>query len=268
VPGPGGRPWPPGSGTWRPGWGWWGSGTWASPCSSLRSGCLALRRRTGARFVYQYSFPVLESLMTGAKEGLVRAHGSRRDRRSRAPRSRVAPPASRPRLAVSEEMRRRLIGQGVAPDRVMVFPLGSDLPRAPSKRQVERLREELSSVRFRGRRSRVTWGIGHRLGPVFGQLAHEGRGVPGPGSARGGDAHPQPGGADRRKRVHRALRGGTLRRGRGGAAGRPAGGQADGGGAEGTCGSTGRTSGWPGRWRPATWPWCPRADRESPPARG
>lgn len=238
-------------------------------------------------------------------------------------------------------MRRQLIGQGVAPDRVMAFPLGSDLPRAPSKRQVERFREELGLsdapvvlyfgaidpkrrldfvVRVAGRVRRLQpearWvlmgpasdgegdrlrgyaeelGLGQHvlvLGPVprsevprymglasvtvspipttallFGQLAHEGRGVPGPGSARGGDAHPRPGGVDRRKRrgVHRALRGGTLRRGRGGAAGRPVGGQADGGeGPKARCGPTGRTSGWPGRWRPATWPWCPGADRESP----
>jgi len=114
--------------------------------NSVTAGCLAvlLRRRTGARFVFQFSFPVLEALVAGS-----------RDRQVPAPA--VVAPAARLGigvrrwllrradlvLAVSEEMRRRLIVQGVAPDRVMAFPLGSELPRAPSKRQVERLREEL-----------------------------------------------------------------------------------------------------------------------------
>jgi len=114
--------------------------------NSVTAGCLALalRRGTGARFVYQFSFPVLESLMAAATEGRVRAPSARRV---------TAGAGLRVRgwllrradlvLAVSEEMRRQLIAQGVAPDRVMAFPLGSELPRAPSKRQVERLREEL-----------------------------------------------------------------------------------------------------------------------------
>ncbi len=114
--------------------------------NSVTAGCLAvlLRRSTGARFVFQFSFPVLEALVAGS-----------RDRRVPGPA--VVAPAARLGigvrrwllrradlvLAISEEMRLRLIAQGVAPDRVMAFPLGSELPRAPSKRQVERLREEL-----------------------------------------------------------------------------------------------------------------------------
>lgn len=114
--------------------------------NSVTASCLALalRRRTGAKVVYQFSFPVLESLMAAAKEGRVRASSARRmtsgvGLRVRGWLLRRADLV----LAISEEMRRGLIAQGVAPDRVMAFPLGTELPRTPSKSRVERLRDEL-----------------------------------------------------------------------------------------------------------------------------
>lgn len=114
--------------------------------NSVTAGCLALalRRETGARFVYQFSFPVLESLMAAAKEGRVRAPSARRMTSGAGLRVRgwLLRRADLV-LAISEEMRRGLIAQGVAPDRVMAFPLGTELPRTPSKSRVERLRDEL-----------------------------------------------------------------------------------------------------------------------------
>lgn len=114
--------------------------------NAVSGGCLAvlLRRRTGARFVYQFSFPALEGLLAASRERRVRAAAVRGAAASLGIRVRswLMRQADLV-LAISDEMRRHLISQGVAPRRVMAFPLGTDLPRRPPAARVARLGEEL-----------------------------------------------------------------------------------------------------------------------------
>jgi glycosyltransferase involved in cell wall biosynthesis len=103
-----------------------------------------VRRRTGACFVYQQSFPVAESLLRAALEGRTRANAARatQARLQIRLRSALARRADLV-LAISEEMRARLIMEGVPDDRVMTFPLGTDLPPVPTRQEVRELRTQL-----------------------------------------------------------------------------------------------------------------------------
>ncbi len=104
---------------------------------------IALRRATGARFVYQYSFPVLEWSASTAW-------------RHRSPVARLLARCSRLAipvrgwmlrradlvLAISDRLREDLLRAGVRPDRVVIFPLGA-AEQAVSSPSVEALRERL-----------------------------------------------------------------------------------------------------------------------------
>jgi glycosyltransferase involved in cell wall biosynthesis len=103
-----------------------------------------VRRRARARFVYQLSFPVAESLLRSAVEHRTRANTARatQARIQIRLRSWLARRADLV-LAISEEMRGQLVMEGVAPDRVMTFPLGTDLPDVPARAEVRALRTHL-----------------------------------------------------------------------------------------------------------------------------
>ncbi len=103
-----------------------------------------LGRFLGIRFVYQFSFPVPESMIEAAREG-----------RTRMPCLQI--PLGRTQvairnwllrradlvLAISDEMRRNLIRIGVRAEQVISFPLGTDCPPYPTAREVQQLRERL-----------------------------------------------------------------------------------------------------------------------------
>ncbi|MEX2274157.1 MAG: glycosyltransferase family 4 protein [Actinomycetota bacterium] len=114
--------------------------------NSVTAGLMAwwLRRRDGSSFVYQVSFPVPESLARAARQGrtrlpLLRAAQARAQLWLRARLLRRADLV----LAISDEMRDRFIAAGTDPQKVMSFPLGSDLPISPPGTTLRRRRQEL-----------------------------------------------------------------------------------------------------------------------------
>jgi glycosyltransferase involved in cell wall biosynthesis len=105
---------------------------------------LWIRRKTGTCFVYQLSFPVAESLLGSALAGRARASAARatQARLQIRLRSWLARRADLV-LAISWEMRERLITEGIPGNRVMTFPLGTDLPSEPPEDEVQALRDRL-----------------------------------------------------------------------------------------------------------------------------
>ncbi len=105
---------------------------------------LALRRASRSLFVFQVSFPVAEWTAQAARRGDVRVPTLRRGSASlqRALRRWLVLRADLV-LAISDRMRDELVRDGVAPHRVLAFPLGTDLPPEPDRAAVAALRAEL-----------------------------------------------------------------------------------------------------------------------------
>jgi glycosyltransferase involved in cell wall biosynthesis len=104
----------------------------------------AMRRATGARFVYQLSFPTLESTIDAARDrrmraAVVRARAARVGLSLRRFLFRRADLV----LAISDQMRDRMIADGCRPDRVLAFPLGAESVTADPD-GAARLRERLT----------------------------------------------------------------------------------------------------------------------------
>ena len=105
--------------------------------NSVGSGLLAMLLRRGrTAYVHQVSFPVLESRIARAAR-LGRGWGLRASAARTAVfvRQRLLQRADLV-LAISDEMRRRLVGSGVRGERVVVLPLGADPPEAVSPEEV------------------------------------------------------------------------------------------------------------------------------------
>jgi len=112
--------------------------------TSIAALLLLLRPFHRARVVFQMSFPLLEweagrARRAGGVRSAVAGAWLRLARRGR----RWVLRSSDLLLAVSEEMARGLLAEGVRPQRVIVFPLGADTSADPSLDQVETLRREL-----------------------------------------------------------------------------------------------------------------------------
>lgn len=106
---------------------------------------LVLRRGTGARVVFQFSFPVLEwALETGRPRGVPSVVRSGLTRLAIGIRRRVLHRVDLV-LAVSERMRADLIRDGIRPEKVVVFPLGADDHVPPQRGAVESLRRWLGT---------------------------------------------------------------------------------------------------------------------------
>lgn len=103
-----------------------------------------ISKRTIARFVYQFSFPVAESLARAAREGRTRLPWVqiRLGTMQIALRNLLVRKADLV-LAISEEMRRQLLAAGIPAERVFTLPLGTECPSQPDPDRVGRLRTRL-----------------------------------------------------------------------------------------------------------------------------
>jgi len=110
---------------------------------SLFVSCLLSNSKT--KFIYQFSFPFPERDLEAAKQGRTRlawyvkasAHLQIAVRSWAMRRADLV-------LAISDEMRRQLIEQGIVSERVMSFPLGAEIFSTPLHEEIEEIR-----VRFR-----------------------------------------------------------------------------------------------------------------------
>ncbi|HEY7659050.1 MAG TPA: glycosyltransferase, partial [Actinomycetota bacterium] len=110
------------------------------------AGCLALwlRRRTGARVVFQFSFPTLEGAIGDARRGeRAMSWGRRLGARLAIPVRGWMLRRVDLVLAVSEAMREWLIEMGVDPHRVITIPLGAEMTDRAPGHDVAELRERL-----------------------------------------------------------------------------------------------------------------------------
>jgi glycosyltransferase involved in cell wall biosynthesis len=119
-----------------------------------------LARRAGAKFVFQFSFPLQEQFIDAtrledARTQLLWIAYKRFQIRVRGWVMRRAGLV----LAISQEMRRRLEADGVAPERIQVVPMGTDCPLDPPPADVQELRRSLGLE-------------GHRVVLYFGSISH------------------------------------------------------------------------------------------------
>jgi len=114
--------------------------------NSVSAGWLAalLARKAGGRFVFQFSFPLQEQFIEAIhfenvpsrRLWIAYKRFQIRARRWVLRRADLV-------LAISEEMRRHLVDEGLPPERIQVVPMGTDCPPDPSPADVEALRRSL-----------------------------------------------------------------------------------------------------------------------------